>query len=39
MQDDISSLQLALVVKHHGVDPSYRVVLDQRNTVILINSQ
>lgn len=28
VQDDVSGLQLAFVVKHHGVDPSYRVVLD-----------
>lgn len=28
MQDDVSGLQLAFVVKHHGVDPSYGVVLD-----------
>lgn len=28
VQDDVSSLQLAFVVKHHGVDPSYGVVLD-----------
>lgn len=32
VQDDISSLQLAFVVKHHGVDPGYRVVLAQRDT-------
>lgn len=29
MQDDVSGLQLAFVVKHHGVDPRYGVVLDQ----------
>lgn len=28
VQDDVSGLQLALIVKHHGVDPSYGVVLD-----------
>ena len=28
MQDDVSGLQLAFVVKHHGVDPSYGVVLE-----------
>lgn len=32
VQDDISSLQLAFVVKHHGVDPSYRVVLQHNIT-------
>lgn len=36
MQDDVSGLQLAFVVKHHGVDPSYGVVLDhsERNSDI-----
>lgn len=28
VQDDVSGLQLAFVVKHHGVDPRYGVVLD-----------
>lgn len=29
MQDDVSGLQLPFVVKHHGVDPSYGIMLVQ----------
>lgn len=29
VQGDVSGLQLPFVVKHHGVDPSYGVMLDQ----------
>lgn len=27
VKDNVPGLQLAFVVKHHGVDPGYRVVL------------
>lgn len=29
VKDDISSLQLSFIVKHHGVHPGYRVVLQR----------
>lgn len=38
MQDDVSSLQLAFVVKHHGVDPGYRVVLQHHITFNTANN-
>lgn len=37
MQDDVSGLQLAFVVKHHGIDPSYGVVLHHNPTINIVN--